>query len=378
MSGVRRRNVAVTETSSSTLYERFRELDAFTKISEEAEAPKTTHGGLCSVITFTVMLILLFGEMTVWFTTTKIKYDFDVDTDYESKMHLNMDITFNSPCMMINTDIVDSSGDAWGYNFQIQEDAADFELTADKAKVREKLLEMKAGIADPKMRDALLRDGNDVKHLEFSRLKNQKMMDQGYMHKVVEINLDPSQPQGCRVWGSIQLHKVSGSISITGGGKGLPGIPGIPGFGGLDALMGMFMPMMGAQIMDGKTANFSHRVDHFSFGSPSSGLVYPLDGDIEIQKKDDDLITYVVKVVPTELNTFKFKQKAYQYAVTQHVGTSKNPGVTIKYDFSGLGVSITEYRESFLGLLTRLAGILGGIAASSGILANMLNTFSSK
>ena len=98
------------------------------------------------------MMLLLLGEMTVWFTTTKIKYEFDVDSDYESKMHLNMDITFNSPCHMISADIVDSSGDAWGYSFQLQEDAADFELTKEKAVERAKLLKMKESMTDPNMR----------------------------------------------------------------------------------------------------------------------------------------------------------------------------------------------------------------------------------
>ena len=50
MSGIRRRNVAadVKEEESSTFLEKFRELDAFTKITEEAEAPKTSHGGVCT------------------------------------------------------------------------------------------------------------------------------------------------------------------------------------------------------------------------------------------------------------------------------------------------------------------------------------------
>jgi hypothetical protein len=78
------------------------------------------------------------------------------------------------------------------------------------------------------------------------------MMDAGMMHKVVQINLDPNEPQGCRVWGSVELQKIAGTIKIQGGGFG--GMGGIPGLsGGLDAIMGMFMmPMMGmgAQIQD--------------------------------------------------------------------------------------------------------------------------------
>ncbi len=50
MSGLRRRNVAPDEKEeeSSTFLEKFRELDAFTKITEEAESPQTSHGGVCT------------------------------------------------------------------------------------------------------------------------------------------------------------------------------------------------------------------------------------------------------------------------------------------------------------------------------------------
>jgi len=52
--------------------------------------------------------------------------------------------------------------------------------------------------------------------------------------------------------------------------------------------------------------------------------------------------------------------------------------IILRYDFSGLGVEISEYRESFVALLTRLAGILGGIFASSGIIASVMACLSSK
>ena len=61
------------------------------------------------------------------------------------------------------------------------------------------------------------------------------------------------------------------------------------------------MAMMGGP----QGSNFSHRVDHFSFGSPTSGILYPLDGEIMIQEKKDTQFNYIIKVVPTTLKTFK-------------------------------------------------------------------------
>ena len=53
---------------------------------------------------------------------------------------------------------------------------------------------------------------------------------------------------------------------------------------------------MGNVRMDffgGPKANFSHRIDHFSFGEPSSGLLYPLDGDVLYQAHDNEEFNYM-------------------------------------------------------------------------------------
>jgi len=92
--------------------------------------------------------------------------------------------------------------------------------------------------------------------------------------------------------------------------------------------------------------------------------------------------------------------KTYQYAVTQHRKVLTGGGhshigpgiyfkyanlnlflifltISFRYDFSGLGVEVVEYRENITSLLTRLAGILGGIFASSGIMASIITLMSS-
>ena len=72
--GLRRRNVPVeTNRSDDSVFDQIRRLDAFTKVSEEAEAPKTVQGGFCTAIAASVMIILLLGEMTIWLFYTNIK-----------------------------------------------------------------------------------------------------------------------------------------------------------------------------------------------------------------------------------------------------------------------------------------------------------------
>jgi len=125
-------------------------------------------------------------------------------------------------------------------------------------------------------------------------------------------------------------------------------------------------------------SNQSHfRIDHFSFGEPTSGLLYPLDGEKLIQTSEAEEFNYILNVVPTKLDTSKFhRTETYQYAVTQHSKKAPEAGIHFRYDFAGLGVEIVETREKISSLVTRLCGILGGIFASSGILSSLIHFFS--
>ena len=168
-------------------------------------------------------------------------------------------------------------------------------------------------------------------------------------HKIIHIRQGGDLPSACRFWGSIPLNKVAGNFHIMPG-KAIPHPMG-------HAHMNFF----GAERF-----NFSHRIDHFSFGSPTSGLLYPLDGDVVIQSEENEQFNYIINVVPTHLKTFRsdkkkfcripmipkcrslllflqittwfrFSMRTYQYAVTQHTkviqpGTHSHvgPGIFFK------------------------------------------------
>ena len=94
MDGLRRRNVAEAEEEEKlNFYETIKHFDAFTKVAEEAEAPKTATGGFFSALAFCVMGVLFLCEIWLWVMHTNIKYEFDVDTDFDAKLNLNFDIT---------------------------------------------------------------------------------------------------------------------------------------------------------------------------------------------------------------------------------------------------------------------------------------------
>ena len=80
-------------------------------------------------------------------------------------------------------------------------------------------------------------------------------------------------------------------------------------------------------------SNQSHfRIDHFSFGEPTSGLLYPLDGEKLIQTSEAEEFNYILNVVPTKLDTSKFhRTETYQYAVTQHSKKAPEAGIHFRY-----------------------------------------------
>lgn len=71
-----------------------------------------------------------------------------MDADFEDKLNLNFDITINTPCFGIGADIIDSSGDAWRYMIQINEEAAEFQLDDRLEQERLNLVRMKESIVN--------------------------------------------------------------------------------------------------------------------------------------------------------------------------------------------------------------------------------------
>lgn len=74
----------------------------------------------------------------------------------------------------------------------------------------------------------------------------------------------PNRPfDACRIYGSLILNKVAGNFHITAGKS-------------------LNLPRGHVHInafMSERDYNFSHRINKFSFGDPSPGIVHPLEGD---------------------------------------------------------------------------------------------------
>ncbi|XP_072448627.1 endoplasmic reticulum-Golgi intermediate compartment protein 2-like isoform X2 [Chiloscyllium punctatum] len=129
---------------------------------------------------------------------------------------------------------------------------------------------------------------------------------------------------------------------------------------------------------DPKVYNFSHRIDHLSFGELSPGLIHPLDGTEKITETNMHMFQYFLVVVPTEINTFKFSTNTHQYSVTEKgkelTGRRKRyeiPGILLRYDISSLKILISEKGMPTSQFLIRLCGIIGGIFTTAGLIHDL-------
>ncbi|MED6253472.1 Endoplasmic reticulum-Golgi intermediate compartment protein 2 [Ataeniobius toweri] len=82
-----------------------KELDAFPKVAD-SYVETSPSGGTVSIIAFSAMAILAILEFFVY-RDTWMKYEYEVDKDFSSKLRINVDITVAMKCQHVGADILD-------------------------------------------------------------------------------------------------------------------------------------------------------------------------------------------------------------------------------------------------------------------------------
>ncbi|RMC10326.1 hypothetical protein DUI87_13128 [Hirundo rustica rustica] len=246
-----------------------KELDAFPKVPE-SYVETSASGGTVSLIAFTTIAFLTIMEFMVY-QDTWMKYEYEVDKDFTSKLRINIDITVAMRCQYVGADVLD-------------------------------LAETMVASAD------------------------------GLIYEPVPFELTPQQKE---------LQRA---------------IPHPRGHAHLAALVSH------------ESYNFSHRIDHLSFGELIPGIINPLDGTEKIATDHNQMFQYFITVVPTKLHTYKISAETHQFSVTERervinhaAGSHGVSGIFMKYDISSLMVTVTEEHMPFWQFLVRLCGIIGGI-----------------
>lgn len=325
-----------------------KELDAFPKVPESYVETSARGGGL-SILTFVLIGILVLSEIS-YYASTDLEFDYKVDTNFTGKVRLNVDITVAMKCYHVGADVLDQTGqDVLGFGF-LQEEEVYWELSPKQREYQHMVQNTNSFLNNEyhALQTVLWRSGNPNFFIG--------MPDR-------EGPNPPGSKDACRLRGSLDLNKVAGNFHITAG-KSVPVIP--RGHAHL------------AMMMDNSDYNFSHRIDHFSFGEPLAGLMYPLDGSEIITGYNQHNFQYFMKVVPTEVRTYRANVDTYQFSVTESnrpishsSGSHGVPGIFVKYDLSSLMIRVKEVHRPFWQFVIRMCGIVGGIFSVSG----MLNAF---
>lgn len=319
-----------------------KQLDAFPKVSGDYQKP-SARGGTLSILSITLIVLLVVSEF-FYYRSSHYKFRYSVDTDMESQLQLTLDMTIGMPCQYLGADIIDLAGDSVSLNTNMKMESALFELS----KLQHEVFRAKQNILAKFSESRSLNDFLFIENL-----------------KSLNIPSDPApkmQASSCRIHGSVNVKKVAGNLHMTIG-RSIQHPQG-------HAHLNVFVPP--------EHINFSHRIDHLSFGPPVLGAINPLDATLKIAQDKQQLYQYFLTVVQTKFSTYDRSLTTNQYSVTEqnrtinHVqGSHGLPGVFFKYDMSSMMVEITEEQKPFWQFLIRLSGIIGGIFATSG----MIHTF---
>ncbi|GFO39627.1 endoplasmic reticulum-Golgi intermediate compartment protein 2-like [Plakobranchus ocellatus] len=322
-----------------------KELDAFPKVPESYVETSAKGGGL-SIVTFILIFILILSEVS-YYANTELQFDYVVDTNFTGKLKLNIDVTVAMECFNVGADVLDQTGqDVFGFGL-LEEEPVFWELSPKQREYQQMIQSTNSFLNEEyhALQTVLWRSGNPTFNMGMP---------------VRETPNPPGEKDGCRLHGSLEVNKVAGNFHITAG-KSIPVIP--KGHAHL------------AMMMENSDYNFSHRIDHFSFGDPVSGLIYPLDGSEITTSYNQHTFQYFMKVVPTEVRTYRANVDTYQFSVTERnrpishsQGSHGVPGIFVKYDLSSLVIRIKEVHKPFWQFLVRLCGIVGGIFSVSGML----------
>uniref|UniRef100_A0A3Q3WI45 Endoplasmic reticulum-Golgi intermediate compartment protein n=1 Tax=Mola mola TaxID=94237 RepID=A0A3Q3WI45_MOLML len=321
-----------------------KELDAFPKVPE-SYVESTASGGTVSLIAFALMAVLAFLEFFVY-RDTWMNYEYEVDKDYSSKLRINVDITVAMRCQYVGADVLDLA-ETMVASDGLKYEPVNFELPPEQRLWHMTLLHIQER----------LKLEHSLKDLLF------KSAMKGPPPSQSQREDNPTSLSACRIHGHLYVNKVAGNFHITVGKS----IPHPRGHAHLAALVSH------------DTYNFSHRIDHLSFGEVLPGIISPLDGTEKVSADSNHMFQYFITIVPTKLNTYRVSAETHQYSVTEQdrvinhaAGSHGVSGIFMKYDISSLMVRVTEQHMPLWQFLVRLCGIIGGIFSTTGMLHGMV------
>ncbi|XP_036427620.1 endoplasmic reticulum-Golgi intermediate compartment protein 2 isoform X2 [Colossoma macropomum] len=325
-----------------------KELDAFPKVPE-SYVETSAFGGAVSLTVFASMALLTVLEFFVY-QDTWMKYEYEVDKDFSSKLRINIDITVAMECQMVGADVLDRANTMVSLT-ELRYEPVNFELNPWQRFWQKTLLQSQSK----------LREEQSLQHVLFRDAVKEFLFP-----PVLRSDSLSGSLNACRILGHFYVNKVEGNLHFTLG-KAVHYSGGHAHFGSL---------------LTNNVQNFSHRIDHLSFGEVVPGRINPLDATEKITLEREQRFQYFVTIVPTKLRTSELSIDTHQYSVTEQEqvinhtsGSHGASGIFVKYKLNPLMVRVTEEHMPIGKFLVRLSGIIGGIFSTSDLLHRLVGLF---
>ncbi|GAA5933933.1 Erv41p [Sporobolomyces koalae] len=317
--------------------------DAFRKTNSTYKE-KTTRGGFFTVVIALVVALLVWTEAREYLYG-EADYSFSVDRGISHELQLNFDATIATPCHYLTVDVRDAVGDRLHISDEFEKEGTSFDVGT--ARILENLR------SRPELSASQMLKGSKGKK-QFAKTKH-----------VIEDG------PACRIYGSMDVKKVTGNLHITTLGHGY----------------------MSWEHTDHALMNLSHVIHEFSFGPYFPKIVQPLDHSVELTEArksqnlrapcmsvkltfvcrcsiDFHIFQYFLSVVSTTyVDARRRIMHTNQYSVTDMDRITEHgkgvPGIFFKYDIEPMSLTIRERTTTLIQFLVRLAGIIGGVLVCS-------------
>ena len=335
--------------------------DLFPKL-DDTYKQMTRHGAYMTRLASLVLLWLFLSEL--WsYMSLKHSYEFIVDPVVDSKLQVSLDVTVAMPCQYLNIDALDMTGSSLHLRHEFHSIAVPSHSWSLNPHIYQEYHHkdaMRSGSSSShgfRSAGGALNDGDSSSNAE-SNIRNMvkgarflRAMDSEAAHVVVpritaaDVSGNGSElRESCRIYGSVNVNKVSSNVHITAVGRGYVG-----------------------PVTPVEQLNFTHSIDRLQFGLFYPGLVNPVDFTYQVAEKPFTSFSYFISVVPTiYIDYFGNQIMTTQYAVTENTKSfGENdrgyPGVFIRYDLEPISVRVSETSQSsFLWFLMRVFASIGG------------------
>ncbi|KAI0703847.1 DUF1692-domain-containing protein [Cytidiella melzeri] len=307
------------------------QFDAFPKLPSTYKARSESRGFLTIFVTLMAFLLVVndLGEY-IWGWPD---FEFSVDKEPANEMNVNVDLLVNMPCQYLSVDLRDAVGDRLYLSDRFRRDGTLFDIgQATALKEHANALSARQAVAQSRKSRGF-----------FATLFSHHT--QGYRPT---YNYKPAG-SACRVYGTVQVKKVTANLHITTLGHGYASHTHV----------------------DHSMMNLSHVITEFSFGPYFPDITQPLDNSFELTDTPFISYQYYMHVVPTTYIAPRSKPLVtHQYSVTHYTRTLSHnngvPGIFFKFDMEPLSLTIHQRTTSLLQLFIRCVGVVGGVFVCMG------------